>query len=215
MVCLYQTVWSGNKAFVPRDGTATRERILTSAERLVIDNGYAATSVDQVIAASGTSKGAFFHHFDSKLDLARTLVERYAAADVAQLEAATAHAEAETDDPAGRVDAFLRFFEERADELMSEQSSCLYVSILTERQLVLDGTSTPITGAVVAWRDGLVRLLRPALREGTDVDAEALAVLVFVTFEGAFLLARSTGQPEHMRAQLRVLRQLVGGLLDH
>ena len=36
---------------MPRDGTATRERILTSAEQLVIENGYAATSVDQVIAA--------------------------------------------------------------------------------------------------------------------------------------------------------------------
>ncbi len=213
MVCLYQTVWSGNKVFVPRDGSATRERILTSAERLVIDNGYAATSVDQVIAASRTSKGAFFHHFGSKLDLARTLVERYAAADVAQLDAATEYAEAATDDPAGRVDAFLRFFEERADELMSEQSSCLYVSILTERQLVLDGTSAPITGAVVAWREGLVRLLRPALSDAAEVDAEALADHVFVTFEGAFLLARSTGEPEHMRAQLRVLRQLVAGLL--
>jgi len=30
-----------------------------------------------------------------------------------------------------------------------------------------------------------------------------------VTFEGAFLLARSTEDPGHMRAQLKVLRQLV------
>ncbi len=71
--------------FMPRDGTATRERILDAAEHLVIENGYAATSVDQVIAASGTSKGAFFHHFDSKRDLARALVERYVEADLAHL----------------------------------------------------------------------------------------------------------------------------------
>src|SRR5688500_7726330 len=107
------------KVFVPRDGTATRERILTSAEQLVIENGYAATSVDQVIAASGSSKGAFFHHFDSKLDLARSLVERYATADIGQLDAATEHARGITEDPAGRVDAFLAYFEDRADELMS------------------------------------------------------------------------------------------------
>ena len=110
----------------------------------MIENGYAATSVDQVIAASGSSKGAFFHHFDSKLDLARSLVERYATADIGQLDAATAHARATTDDPAGRVDAFLAYFEDRADEIMSAQSSCLYVSILTERQLVAAGTSEPI-----------------------------------------------------------------------
>jgi TetR/AcrR family transcriptional repressor of nem operon len=199
---------------VPRDGTATRERILTAAEKLVIDNGYAATSVDQVIAASGTSKGAFFHHFESKLDLARSLVDRYAAADVTNLEAAMKHATEATDDPVGRVDAFLAYFEDAADEIMSEQSSCLYVSILTERQLVLDGTSEPISKAIVAWREGIAGLLREATSgRRTDLDADALADHVFVTFEGAFLLARSMGDPDHMRAQLRVLRQLVATAL--
>ena len=199
---------------MPRDGTATRERILDAAEKLVIDNGYAATSVDQVIAAAHSSKGAFFHHFDSKVDLARSLVERYAAADVMNLEAATAHALEVTDDPVGRVDAFLAFFEDAADEIMSEQSSCLYVSILTERQLVLDGTSEPIVKAVLAWREGIAALLRDAAAgRHTDVDADALADHVFVTFEGAFLLARSTGDPGHMRAQLRVLRQLVAATI--
>jgi len=41
-----------------------------------------------VIKAAGTSKGAFFHHFDSKLDLARSLTERYVVADLAHLQAA-------------------------------------------------------------------------------------------------------------------------------
>jgi TetR/AcrR family transcriptional repressor of nem operon len=202
------------KVFVPRDGTATRERILTTAETLVIENGYAATSVDQVIAASGSSKGAFFHHFGSKLDLARSLVERYAAADLGQLDAATRHALATTDDPTGRVDAFLGYFEDRADELMSAQSSCLYVSILAERQLMVAGTSEPILQAVVAWRSGLADLLRAALGErAAAVDVDALADHVFVTFEGAFLLSRSTGDPGHMRRQLATLRRLVAALL--
>ena len=199
---------------MPRDGTATRERILTSAEQLVIENGYAATSVDQVIAASGSSKGAFFHHFDSKLDLARSLVERYATADIGQLDAATEHARGITEDPAGRVDAFLAYFEDRADELMSVQSSCLYVSILAERQLVLAGTSEPILAAVVAWRKGLAALLVDALGDrAAGVDVDALADHVFVTFEGAFLLARSTGDPGHMRRQLAVLRRLLAAFL--
>jgi AcrR family transcriptional regulator len=84
---------------VPKDGTATKERILAAAERLVIDHGFAATSLDQVITASGTSKGAFFHHFTSKLDLARSLVDRYAAADLAHLGRAVAQAHATTGDP--------------------------------------------------------------------------------------------------------------------
>ena len=118
-----------------------------------------------------------------------------------------AYAAEVADDPVARVDAFLRFFEDAADEIMSAQSSCLYVSILTERQLVHDGTSEPIVKAVLVWREGIAGLLRDAVAgRRTDVDADALADHVFVTFEGAFLLARSTGRPGHMRAQLRTLR---------
>ena len=43
---------------MPKDGTPNRERILDAAQQLVIENGFAATSVDQVLSAAGTSKGA-------------------------------------------------------------------------------------------------------------------------------------------------------------
>jgi TetR/AcrR family transcriptional repressor of nem operon len=201
---------------VPKDGTPTRERILDTAERLVIENGFAATTVDQVIAESKTSKGSFFHHFASKLDLARSLVARYAAGDIAHLHDAVAHARAATTDPAEQVIAFMRFFEDGADELMSAQSNCLYVSILTERQLAAAGTSEQIVGAITAWRTTLSTMVRTALdqrRPGHGIDTDALADHVFVTFEGAFLLCRSTGDNQHMRAQLAVLRQLLESLL--
>ncbi len=198
---------------MPRDGTATRERILDAAEHLVIENGYAATSVDQVLAAATTSKGAFFHHFASKLDLGRALVERYAASDIAHLEAALAATEAVTD-PVERALAFVRYFEDGADELMAEQSGCLYISMLTERQLAGAGTSGPIQAAIVAWRDAYAALLRTALgRRARSVDVDALSDHLFTTFEGAFLLCRSTGDPSHMRRQLATYRCLVQALL--
>jgi TetR/AcrR family transcriptional regulator, transcriptional repressor for nem operon len=199
---------------MPRDGSGTRERILDTAERLVIENGFAATPVDRVIAESGTSKGAFFHHFESKVDLARALVDRYAAADIAHLDRAVAQVCAATGDPARRVIEFVRIFERGADELMSAQSSCLYVSILTERQLAQAGTADRIVAAIAAWRVALSRLLRAALPDrSAGIAVEALADHVFVTFEGAFILCRSTGLPGHMRAQLTVLRQLIEALL--
>lgn len=206
---------------MPKDGSATRQRILDAAERLVIENGFAATSVDQVIAASGTSKGAFFHHFDSKVALARALVERYAAADIGYLNRALAQVRAASSDPAEQVIAFMRVFEDAADELMAGQSSCLYVSILTERQLAQAGTRELIARAVLAYRTELSRLLQAALGTrpgalagaGLAMDTDALADHVFVTFEGAFILSRSTEEARHMRAQLTVLRQLLQALL--
>lgn len=198
---------------MPRDGTATRERILAAAEHLVIENGYAATSVDQVIEASGSSKGAFFHHFDSKRDLARALVGRYVEADLAHLDGAL-EATAAIDDPAERALAFVRVFEDAGDELMTEQSGCLYTSVLTERQLTHDGTADEIRAAIVSWREAYAELLRAALgRRTRSVDVDALADHLFVTFEGTFLLCRSLGEPEHMRTQLRTYRRLVAAVL--
>lgn len=195
---------------MPKDGTVNRERILDAAEHLVIENGFAATSLDQVIQAAGTSKGAFFHHFDSKVDLARSLTERYVAADVGQLRAAL-QATASIEDPAERVIAFIRYFEDGAEDLMSAQSNCLYVAVLTEQQLISNGTADLINQAIEVWRKEIADLLVAASTTGDrDLgDIDALADHVFVTFEGAFLLCRSTGSPEHMRAQLKVLRHLL------
>ena len=199
---------------MPKDGTINRERILDAAQHLVIENGFAATSVDRVLSAAGTSKGAFFHHFDSKLELARALTERYVAADIGQLRAAL-DATAEVGDPAERVLAFIRYFEDSAEELMSAQSNCLYVAVLTEQQLVSNGTADLIRHAIEVWRTEIADLISAAATSrALDLgDVEDLADHVFVTFEGAFLLCRSTGSPHHMRGQLRVLRCLLTAAL--
>lgn len=197
---------------MPRDGSATRDRILDAALGLVIEKGFRATTVDAVIAASGSSKGAFFHHFSSKQALAEALVELYVAGDLAMLEQALVAARAEST-PVARAIAFLGHFEGIADEIMAGTTGCLYTSVLAEMELIEAGTSDPIAKAVTLWREGYAELLRDALPVGHGIDVDALADHVFVTFEGAFLLARTTGQAEQLRRQLSVLRALVESLL--
>ena len=54
--------------------TLTRQRILESAREVFLLNGYAGTSIDQIISQSGVSKGSIYHYFDSKDDLFRSLI---------------------------------------------------------------------------------------------------------------------------------------------
>ncbi|ASW53358.1 TetR/AcrR family transcriptional regulator [Plantactinospora sp. KBS50] len=196
-----------------RDSTATRERILEAAERLVLEYGFGSTTVDGVVAASGTSKGAFFHHFAGKQELARALVARIAAADHRLLAAALAEV-APLGDPAARLLAFLAHFEQVAGTVVEEETGCLYISVLTERQLIDSGTADQIAEVVRTWRTAIAELVRAAFLGRADggIDAEELADHVFVTFEGAFLLSRALGEP-HVAAQLRVLRLMLAGLL--
>lgn len=200
---------------MPPDGRPNRQRILDAAERLVIDNGFNATTLDHVIAAAGTSKGAFFHHFGGKTELAAALVERYVAGDLGHLHGALA-ATAAIADPRQRVLAFVDIFVEGADDLMSEQSSCLYAAVLAERQLIVQGATAAIAEAVVAWRVELAGLLREANAASptpSPIDPEDLADHLFATFEGAFVLARALEDPGQMRSQLLVYRQLLEAAL--
>ena len=69
-----------------RNREDTHERILDAAEPLVTANGFAGTSIDDILKSAGLTKGAFFHHFKSKADLARELIERHARRDIALFE---------------------------------------------------------------------------------------------------------------------------------
>jgi TetR/AcrR family transcriptional repressor of nem operon len=195
-----------------RDGAQTRERILDGAERLILEHGLAATTVDAILAETGTSKGAFFHHFPTKNDLARALVQRYAASDVAFLHEYMARAERVSDDPAVQLVEFIRLFEDAADEMVTQQPSCLYVSYIYDRQLFEDGTNDVIVGAVLAWRERLAEKLRAAAEAHPPqvaFDPDAVADHVFATFEGAFMLARTMSDPDIMRRQLGLVRGYV------
>jgi TetR/AcrR family transcriptional repressor of nem operon len=181
----------------------------------MIEHGYNATSLDQVIAESSSSKGAFFHHFTSKLDLALVLTERYVARDLAHLDVGLA-AISDIADPAARLVAFLRFYEDGADELMSEQSGCLYATVLAERELTGTEINDMVAKATIIWRSALVDLLQPALaahRPDLEVDTDALADHLYTTFEGGYILCRTLEDRSAMRGQLRIFRQLLESLL--
>jgi TetR/AcrR family transcriptional repressor of nem operon len=57
----------------------TRSRLLDAARDVIRAQGYAATTVDDICAAAGVTKGAFFHHFESKERLGIAAVEQFGA----------------------------------------------------------------------------------------------------------------------------------------
>jgi TetR/AcrR family fatty acid metabolism transcriptional regulator len=57
------------------NGVATRERILRAALAAFASRGYHRVSVDDIVRASGTSKGAVYHHFPNKEALFLALVD--------------------------------------------------------------------------------------------------------------------------------------------
>jgi len=194
---------------MPRDGTATRERILEAAQKLVLDQGFAATSVDEVIAAARTTKGGFFHHFPTKQALAAALVERFASDDIQLLDDLLSRAERLTSDPLQQLLLFVGLYEEAADELSGDDPGCLYASLCYERELMDDVVRRTISGAIVRWRqrireklDHVVEVYPPRL----PVDLDSLADQAVALAEGAYVISRALEERHVLREQLRHLR---------
>jgi AcrR family transcriptional regulator len=82
----------------------TRDRILQAALAVFAEKGYHRAAVDDIVRASGTSKGAVYHHFPSKETLFLALVDDFAA----RLAQAVAGAIAEAQGALGKVEAALR-----------------------------------------------------------------------------------------------------------
>ena len=88
-----------------RQGTA-RQKLIDAALALIRAKGYAATSVDELCARAGVTKGAFFHHFKSKNELAVAAADHWSAMTGALFAAAPYHRHA---DPLDRVLGYLDF----------------------------------------------------------------------------------------------------------
>ncbi|MCA0200467.1 MAG: TetR/AcrR family transcriptional regulator [Proteobacteria bacterium] len=56
-------------------GTATRQRIVETAARLVYEQGARGTSLDDVMERTGTSKSQLYHYFDNKDALLRAVIQ--------------------------------------------------------------------------------------------------------------------------------------------
>ena len=59
---------------MPKKNTRnTKGKIISAAWKLFYENGYDATTIEDIIFASGTSRGSFYHYFDGKDALLGTL----------------------------------------------------------------------------------------------------------------------------------------------
>lgn len=58
-----------------RNPAETREKLVGATVGLILKQGFAATSVDQICSAAGVTKGSFFHHFENKEAIGKAAVE--------------------------------------------------------------------------------------------------------------------------------------------
>ncbi|MGH1419872.1 MAG: TetR/AcrR family transcriptional regulator [Hyphomicrobiaceae bacterium] len=175
-------------------GEETRERIVAAAEKLTLEKGYAGMSLDDVLKATSLTKGAFFHHFKNKAELARAVLERYAKNDADLFIEFAERADKLSDDPLERVIIFLRLFNEYLDGLGKPFPGCIFASYTYERHHFGEEVKRFIDESLDGWSALFEKKLQDlidARPPKTDVTARSLAEMITTTIEGGFIMANA------------------------
>jgi AcrR family transcriptional regulator len=86
---------------------STRRALVDVAERLFTEHGYAATSLDAIVAGADVTKGALYHHYSGKQALFEAVFERVESAGVQSIQKALTGGEDPWDKAQSGLQAFL------------------------------------------------------------------------------------------------------------
>jgi TetR/AcrR family transcriptional repressor of nem operon len=187
----------------------TRERILANAEELILQQGFAGTSIDQILAATGITKGAFFYHFKNKAELARVLIERFWQTDSALLEQFSQRAKELSDDPLQSMLIFLKLFEEYIEALNDPSKGCLFSSYIYESEQFDEGIKQFIAQSFKDWTkmyEQRIELIMNKYPPKLSVSARELSETIVCIIEGGFILSKSLQDAQLIARSLRQFR---------
>lgn len=201
-----------------RRGENTRERILQAAEALIMDHGFAGTSIDDILKVAGLTKGAFFHYFKGKGELARELVEWHAKKDLALFEKFAAEAEVKSDDPLEQTYLFLEAFEDYARKSKDISPGCMYATYTYESMQFEPSVRDFVADTLRYWTSIYVRKFQEILdrhQPALPVTARQLAEMIVSIIEGGLILQRAYGDANITARQSEQFRNYLKLLFGH
>lgn len=194
-----------NRPFRPAPQTA-RDKLLEAGVRLVREQGFAATSVDDLCRAAGVTKGAFFHHFASKEALGVALAAYWSRSTGGFFAEAPYHHHARP------IDRVLGYIDLRLALIAGppESFSCVAGTMLQESFRTSDAIRAACEASIMGNAIALEGDIAAAMAEAgvTGTTAASLSRHVQTVIQGAFILAKS--QPPAAAADLA--REAIGHL---
>ena len=189
------------------------DRLLDAAVDVIRAKGYSATRVEDICAAAGLTKGAFFHHFASKEACALAAAAHFAARADALFDAAPYR---DLPDPAARILGYVDF---RKAILQGElpQFTCLLGTMVQEAYETHPAIRQACDRYISEHADRLVGDLAAAkalYAPEATWKPESLALYTQAVLQGAFVLAKAKHGPEIAVECLDHLRRYVEDLLQ-
>ncbi len=190
----------------------TREMILDTAEAAVLEKGFAATSIEELIAAVGITKNGFFYHFKDKGELAKAMLLRYIERENALFDELFRRADELNEDPLHGFLVGLKMMSEMFADLPNGHPGCLIASFCYQDRLFDKEVRDLNAAAVLGWRKRFKRRLEriadrypPKLSVNLDDVADMLSVIA----DGGIILSRTVHDKEALSRKLLLYRDFV------
>ncbi len=186
----------------------SKTRLLDASLRVIRARGYCATTIDDICAAAGLTKGSFFHHFKGKEDLALAAAAHFSGM------ADGLFAQAPYRSLADPLDRFLGYIDFRVAILRGAlpEFTCLLGTMVQEtfesHPAIREACDRYIRAhAVEVARD--IAEARSRYAPDAPWSAESLGLYTQAALQGSFVLAKAHNGPEVAVECLGHLRRYV------
>jgi TetR/AcrR family transcriptional regulator, transcriptional repressor for nem operon len=192
-------------------GERTRQQLIEKAAGLFNQRGYEATSIADVMAATGLQKGGVYRHFVSKEELTLAAFD-YA---VGVMSERFAEALRPVADPCDRLRAIMKVYE-RIPVDPPVPGGCPMLNAAVEA----DDANPVLRQRAATVMDSMRRVIKRAVRDGQQsgqireqVTPDAVAVVFICTLEGAVMMSKLYGNQNAMRLSVRHLEQYLESIM--
>jgi len=193
----------------PSRGERTRAQLMDIAQVAILEKGYAATSIDELIAQAGITKSGFFYHFQNKLELGKQLLRRDNEMIEAGLTRIFETADAAHACPLEALLAGVAMYGQAAAESPTERPGCL-AAAFSYQEALFDEDVRELVREGLAFRRQLLsaRLERVAAKYPpvVKVDLTELADMLIAVVQGGMVIDRVREEPGVLQAQVELYR---------
>ncbi|MGR8935330.1 MAG: TetR family transcriptional regulator C-terminal domain-containing protein [Gammaproteobacteria bacterium] len=163
-----------------------RDKLLDNGVKLLIEQGYHGTGLQEILAAVEIPKGSFYQYFGSKEQFGAEVIQYYIEPFIKQLGGHLQNPEIDA------LTALRRYFDELIAEMQRQdfRGGCLLGNLMGEIGDTSEICRISLHAAVRRYRDLMCKALARAQREGSirhDIAAETLADLLVNAWQGALL----------------------------
>jgi TetR/AcrR family transcriptional regulator, transcriptional repressor for nem operon len=194
-----------------RDPLRTREQLLQAAFREVYRYGFQSAGIDTILASTNVTKGALYHHFESKEALGYAIVEEVVA--VLTHERWLRPLQRSVDkDP---IDALIAIIEAIPGQPRDVKAGCPLVNLAQEMSLLDEQFRKRLEKIFHAWQEGIATALARGQSQGTvrrDLVPEETASFLVAMVEGYEVLAKNAQDAKVWNLGIRNIRDWLNSL---